>query len=169
MNKLVSIFARFMEAMIASILAVIFFTFLAQVISRYVFNSPIGWTLELINMLWLWLIFIGAGFAVREQDHVRFDMVYLAAPRKMRIVFGLISCAAIVAATIISFPSTYDWVWNSLMSRRDSALLKVPMSIVMSVYLIFLVAAALRYGVRFFGIIRNASPNNQSELISEEE
>ena len=97
----------------------------------------------------LWLIFVGASFAVRERDHVRFDMVALAAPRKLRMIFGLISCAAIVVAVLVSFPATYEWVWQSLLSRRDSALLKIPMSIVMSAYLLFLVVSAIRYGGYF--------------------
>ena len=155
MTKLTSLFSRIIDTVVASLLAIIFLTFLAQVISRYIFNSPLGWTLELISILWLWLIFIGAGFAVRERDHVRFDMIYLAAPQKLRILFGLISCASIIVAAIISFPATYEWVWQSLMSRRDSALLKIPMSIVMSAYLVFLIASIIRYSVQFYTTLRS--------------
>ena len=42
----------------ASMLAVLFFTFLFQIFSRYVLRSPFGWTLELCLILWLWIVFL---------------------------------------------------------------------------------------------------------------
>jgi len=43
----------------------------AGVVSRYVFNSPIIWTDELANFLFLWLSMIGAVVALRHDGHMR--------------------------------------------------------------------------------------------------
>jgi tripartite ATP-independent transporter DctM subunit len=43
----------------------------AGVVSRYVFNSPIIWTDELANFLFLWLSMIGAVVALRGNEHMR--------------------------------------------------------------------------------------------------
>jgi hypothetical protein len=38
--------------------------------------SRYGWTLELCLALWVWIVFWGAAFVVRERDHVTFDVIY---------------------------------------------------------------------------------------------
>ncbi len=43
----------------------------AGVVSRYVFNSPIIWTDELANFLFLWLSMLGAVVALRADGHMR--------------------------------------------------------------------------------------------------
>src|SRR5580704_247640 len=43
----------------------------AGVVSRYVFNSPIIWTDELANFLFLWLAMFGAVVALRHDGHMR--------------------------------------------------------------------------------------------------
>jgi TRAP-type C4-dicarboxylate transport system permease small subunit len=43
----------------------------ADVVSRYVFNSPIIWTDELATFLFLWLAMIGAVVALRRDGHMR--------------------------------------------------------------------------------------------------
>ena len=156
--------SRLVDFIAASLLAAIFVIFLLQIISRYVFNSPIGWTLELINTFWLWLIFIGAAFVVRERDHVEFDMLYLAAPRKVRIVFALISAGAIAIAMLWALPATWDWV--SFLSRRKN-LLGIPMSWVVFVYIVFMVGTTLRYGLHFGQTWRNGPPDHEHELVDE--
>ncbi len=43
----------------------------AGVVSRYVFNSPLMWTDELANFLFLWLAMLGAVVAFRRDGHMR--------------------------------------------------------------------------------------------------
>ncbi len=43
----------------------------AGVVSRYVFNSPLMWTDELANFLFLWLAMLGAVVAFRRDAHMR--------------------------------------------------------------------------------------------------
>ena len=43
----------------------------AGVVSRYVFNSPIFWTDELANFLFLWLAMLGVVMALRNDGHMR--------------------------------------------------------------------------------------------------
>ncbi|MFB1017711.1 MAG: TRAP transporter small permease subunit, partial [Burkholderiaceae bacterium] len=58
-------------------LSALFLTFVVQITARYVFNYPLGWTLELCLILWLWTVFWGSSFCLRHDEHVRFDMIYL--------------------------------------------------------------------------------------------
>lgn len=45
-----------------------------QVISRYVFNSPLAWTDEVSRFLLVWLTFIAAAYVMSERLHVTVDL-----------------------------------------------------------------------------------------------
>ena len=76
--------------------AAMFCTFLLQIFSRYVLQAPFGWTLELCLILWVWIVFFGNAFLVRERDHVTFDIFYLAARGRLRQILALIAAGVMV-------------------------------------------------------------------------
>jgi TRAP-type C4-dicarboxylate transport system permease small subunit len=51
--------------------ALIFF----QVVMRYVFRNSLSWSEELARYLFLWQIWLGASFAVKEHRHLRIEML----------------------------------------------------------------------------------------------
>jgi TRAP-type C4-dicarboxylate transport system permease small subunit len=53
------------------LLAVIFVAFIIQIVFRYAFNFPVGWTSELSVAAWLWLVLWGAAFVLRDEDEIR--------------------------------------------------------------------------------------------------
>ena len=56
-----------------------FLCFILQIVARYVFNYPLGWTDEASVLRWIWCTLWGAAFVLREKDEVRFDIFYSAA------------------------------------------------------------------------------------------
>ena len=52
-----------------------FAAFIVQIVFRYFFNFPIGWTTELTVVMWLWLVLWGAAFVVKESEEIRFDLL----------------------------------------------------------------------------------------------
>lgn len=158
MTNLKKWFAHGTEFIAAGMLAAMFFTFLLQIFSRYVLETPFGWTLELCLTLWIWLVFFGNAFIVRDSDHVKFDIFYLAAPRPVQRVLALVSAAAIVAGMAWAFLPTWDYVdW---MKIRKSATLKIPLRTIFSIYLVFMIAVAARYFWIFFRVLRNGPPDD---------
>ncbi len=145
------------ECVAAAMLAAMFLTFILQIFARYVLLQPFGWTLELCLTLWVWIVFWGNAFIVRERDHVRFDILYLALPRRPRQVLALISAGAIAIAMAVSFWPTWDYI--DFLKIKKSATLKVPMRTIFSVYALFMVVVALRYAWRFVDIWRNGPPD----------
>ena len=72
------------EFLSALMLAAIFSTFLVQIFSRYAAKlswiipipsisdwmgqlQPVGWTVNLISLLWVWAVFFGCSFIVRKR------------------------------------------------------------------------------------------------------
>ena len=53
-----------------------FATFIIQIFARYVLNSPVGWSEEVIITTWLWTVLWGAAFILRESEEIRFDIIY---------------------------------------------------------------------------------------------
>ena len=150
------------EGMVAAMLAAMFLTFVLQIFSRYIMNQPIGWTLEVCLTLWLWLVFWGCAFVVRHDEHVAFDVVYKSVRPGTRRVFALLGAAAIVVGLGISFLPTVDFI--DFLKIKKSAILKIPMRTVFSIYAIFLVSAICVYGWRFFSVIRHGLPEDHLEV-----
>lgn len=163
-------FVRGTEFIAASMLAAMFLTFLAQIFSRYVLLTPFGWTLELCLLLWVWIVFFGCAFLVRERDHVAFDIFYLAAPRRVQRILALISCAAIVIGTVWVMLPTLEYIdWMKI--RKTTTVknpftgAKIPLRTIFSIYAIFMVALIARYAWRFVDILQHGPPSD-SELAS---
>src|SRR6188472_1610274 len=95
------------ENVAAAMLAVMFAAFIVQIVFRYFFNFPIGWTSELSVIAWLWLVLWGAAFVVKESEEIRFDLVYGSASPRTRRVMGIITGLSIVILYGLSLPASY--------------------------------------------------------------
>lgn len=144
------------EGMVAAMLAAVFLTFVLQIFSRYVINNPIGWTLEVCLTLWLWLVFWGNAFVVRHREHVTFDVIYDAVSPRTRRILALIGSAAIVIGMGVSLYPTWDFI--DFLRIKKSAILKIPMRTVFSIYVIFMISAIVVYAWRFVSILRHGIP-----------
>ncbi len=168
MKKVVGGFSRLAEAIAGAMLAAIFVVFLLQIMWRYLF-TPAGWTLELIGILWVWVIFFSCAFVLRESDHVKFDILYLSQGRKVRQVFALIAAAAIVIGMIYSLNPTWDYV-NWMKIRKTATVHhpltgdKIPLRDVFSIYIVFIIAVAARYAWQFVEVLRKGPPKTELEL-----
>ena len=173
MKTMTKWFTRGTEFIAATMLAAMFCTFLLQIFSRYVLKAPFGWTLELCLILWVWIVFFGCAFIVRERDHVTFDILYLAAPRRVRQVLALFFSAAIAAGMLWSFLPTWDYI-DFLRLRGTSTVRlpitgdRIPMRTIFSIYGLFMLVVAARYAWRFVEILRHGPPDTDHFLIAEE-
>lgn len=145
------------ENVSVALLSVMFATFLVQVASRYVFNAPVGWSVELCLTTWLWVVFWDAAFCLADRDHVKFDILYLAGGARIRRALAILSALAIAVALIASWPATYGFI--TFYKIKHSATLNVRLDYIFSVYGIFAVAIILRYLWRIVAIIRGRSPD----------
>ena len=171
-------FTRGTEFIAAMALAAIFIIFLLSIFFRYVpFLEPIGWSVVLISLLWVWLIFFGCAFLVRETDHVAFDVLYLAAPTRVRKVLALISAVLMIAAMIWSFPAVWEVVFgNRLMELKKIQTLRVPITgdriavkWLFAPFVMLMVVVTLRYLWRIVAIFRYGPPDTEIDALSSDE
>jgi TRAP-type transport system small permease protein len=66
----------------------IFVIVVLAVIFRYGFGQAVSWTEEVPRYLLIWVSFLGAAVCVLKREHVGFDVLFNALPKKIRRVLG---------------------------------------------------------------------------------
>jgi tripartite ATP-independent transporter DctM subunit len=96
----------------------------AGVVSRYVFNSPLMWTDELANFLFLWLAMLGAVVAFRRDAHMRLTtFVNSLSPERSRWLETVGALVVIVFVLEILVPAA-----QYLQVQRSTELITLPLS-----------------------------------------
>ena len=153
LGQLTTSLHRFAEAVAALLLGVIFVAFLVQIVMRYLFNWPVGWTTELSLAAWLWLVLWGAAFVLKDDEEIRIDLLTARASHRTRRVIGAIAALSVIVLFSLSLPGAWSYV--TFMKVEKSSYLGVRMDITYSIYIVFVVAVIAR-GVR--QLIRGPAP-----------
>jgi TRAP-type C4-dicarboxylate transport system permease small subunit len=144
------------ENIVAGLLGVMFVAFIIQIVFRYFFNFPIGWTSELSVVTWLYLTLLGSAFWLKEGDEIRFDLLSAMLGPLGRRVLGLIVAVAAVVLFAMALPATIKYV--AFMKVESSSYLKVRLDILYSVYVVFAVAVIVRYAWATVSLLRGEAP-----------
>jgi len=166
--------ARGAEFVAAIMMAAMFATFILQIAVRYtaraewiaeavpIFNPDhFGWTLEFCLVMWVWIVFWGNSFIVREQDHVTFDILYTHVSPGLRRWFAIFIGVMICVGLLTSVEPT--WGKFYVLRLKNTATLSglfgdwVRMRHIYSIYVLFLVVVALRYGWRAIHAFRHGA------------
>ena len=135
------------EGIAAAAFAVLFLTFIVQVVMRFVFNMPLAWSDELILIVYIFMVFWCAGLLLKEKDHVMLDLVYETLPPNGRRVFGLLGAALVAGLLLVLLPQTFDYVM--FMHREKTPVLDIPFSYVFAPFVLFVAVIGVRYFVKF--------------------
>ncbi|MBN7786519.1 TRAP transporter small permease subunit [Ponticoccus gilvus] len=175
MMHTVHLIRRGAEVFVGVLMACMFLTFILQITIRYTARlswiaeavplldpSRYGWTLEFCLLLWIWIIFVGCAFVVRDEDHVTFDMIsghVRPGLRRWFIILGGLAIAIGLAATILP---TWDKFY--ILRLKKTATLSglfgdwIRMRDIYSVYMLFLVVVTLRSAWEVWRAIRGHVP-----------
>lgn len=184
---------RVTEFIAAMALAAIFITFLLQIFTRYASKvawimpfpavsdwmsslEPIGWTVNLISLLWVWVIFFGCAFFVRERDHVAFDIIYQSAPARGRRVLALLGAVIMIAVMVYSFLPTWDAIMTSrLMELKKIQTLrmpftgdKIPVKWLFASYILLMFAVVVRYAWQIVSSLWLQEPQDRQEQMMDD-
>jgi TRAP-type C4-dicarboxylate transport system permease small subunit len=88
--KLINGYCHFISYLIAALLAMMVLLVFGNVVMRYAFNSGFSVSEELSRWLFVWLTFLGAVVAVRDNGHLGTDMlVGKLGPAGKKVCMGL--------------------------------------------------------------------------------
>ena len=107
MKQIVKVFDELEKIVLFSGFAFVIFIVFLQVILRYVFNSSLNWVEELTRYLFVWLTWIGAAHAVRNDKHIRvtvlLDKFGPTAKNWLEIIITLLCLVTFVIMTKTGF------------------------------------------------------------------
>jgi TRAP-type C4-dicarboxylate transport system permease small subunit len=145
------------ENILAAMLAVLFAAFIIQIVFRYLFNFPIGWTSELSVIAWLWLVLWGAGFVAKESEEIRIDLLSGAVGRRAARVMGIIVGISIVILYSASLPASLKYI--AFMKVEKSSYLHIRMDVLFSIFAFYVVAVVVRYVWILWHLLRGEDPD----------
>lgn len=82
------------KAFLGVCMAAIVLITIAAVWWRYILNAPIAWIEQVSNMLFIWIVFVGAAILYRQQLHIAVDVFVRMLPERMTsLIFWMIEIA----------------------------------------------------------------------------
>jgi TRAP-type C4-dicarboxylate transport system permease small subunit len=145
------------ENVSALLLMAMFLCFILQIVTRYVFNYPLGWTDEVSVLCWIWCTLWGAAFVLRERDEVRFDIIYSSAGDNTRCVFTVITGIAAIVLFGIALPAVVSYV--TFLKVERSAYLGIRLDYLYAIYVVFSLAVIVRYAALTWRAIKGHPPD----------
>ena len=148
MTKLNDLFFRLAEALLVLMLSAMVVMVFGNVVLRYGFNSGLDFSEELSRFFFIWITFLGAIIAMRQNAHLGLDTLIRVLPRAgKKFCFGL-SNALMLGCCALMFYGT--WRQHHINATTMSPVTGIPMIWVYGVgYLASLAMGALIAGNLF--------------------
>ncbi|PAK95165.1 Neu5Ac permease [Brevibacterium casei] len=77
----------------------VFALVLLQVITRYVFDSPLSWTEEVARLTLVWLTFLAAAYVTSRRSHITVDLIATVVPRRVARAIGTFARLVVLAVS----------------------------------------------------------------------
>ncbi|ASM74826.1 MULTISPECIES: TRAP transporter small permease [Roseobacteraceae] len=109
-DRIVTGLVRFCGALSTALILVIFVQIVVAVIRRYLFDSPLQWSDEMIGYLLVTLIMLGSAEALRRGDHIAIDLVSAQLrPGTARVQMAAANLSVMAFAIIVGLS-----IWDSI-------------------------------------------------------
>jgi TRAP-type C4-dicarboxylate transport system permease small subunit len=102
-----------------------------QILFRYLLNMPLAWTEEISRYCYVWLIYLGASYAVKKRRHLKVDAVLLLFKARGRFVLMTISnLLFMLFCVVIAYYGTDIVYMMQFVRVQESPAVGIPMSVV---------------------------------------
>lgn len=108
-----------------------------QVFYRYFLNISLEWPFELSIYAYIWTLYLGAAWGVREGHHVKFNILYDKLSPKVQKTVNIIFNSITTGVFILIFRPVWEYLLFNY--RIKTVALKIPWTYVFMVFSIFLI------------------------------
>jgi len=122
------VFVRTNESLVVVLMMAMTSLVLLNVVTRYGFRFSFAWAEELSRFLMIWVVYIGAGLALRSGNHVAFEYAQSLLPP--RVVVWLRALVAVGILAFLGFLAYYGWEFSQLTMRQRSPALGIQRGVV---------------------------------------
>lgn len=91
MRKILTRLVKNFEEIVLSLLFLNMCVFvLIQIVSRYIFRSPILFTEEVSRYSYVWITFFGMAVATKLENHIKIDLLFILLKGKAQVILNLL-------------------------------------------------------------------------------
>ncbi|GHC23756.1 TRAP transporter small permease [Aidingimonas halophila] len=122
---------RLIEIIVGALVALTAIAVCLNVFYRYVLGSGLVWADEVPGFLLVWIAFLGAYLAAREQGHIAFDMLLESFPPLLKRVVKVVGDMAVIGFFVLL--GIMSWQMIERVGGRSIETLPIPQGVFMSV------------------------------------
>lgn len=152
MQRATRFFSNGIEVLSVLAFAALFIIFMVQIFYRYILNHPLSWTQEVSEILYVWIVCVGAATIVSEREHVSFSLIYASVRAPTRRMFAIIGTGFVTLVFLATLPGNIDYILFTF--RQKTPTLRLPMSVVFIAFGVFMVLVILNGVVRIYRLTR---------------
>jgi TRAP-type C4-dicarboxylate transport system permease small subunit len=138
----------------ALMFVVVFLVFVYKIIARYGAGDAAAWADELCVVLFIWMIFWANAFVLRDEDQIRFDLLYRPFPAPARRVLTILRLLLIGGTFLYALPEIAGYI--RFLWRERTPVLLWRLDVVYSIFGVFVLSVVVRSAV---GVARMLGPN----------
>ena len=121
----------------------------AQVVTRYVFHSPLAWSEELARYMFIWLVWIGAAYATKMRKNIIIDVVCSKFKGNVKLISEIINFVLFVVLMLFMLWTTSTVMMQVYESNSIGTGTHLPMWIVWLSLPLSMALNLLRYTQNF--------------------
>ena len=139
------------ELFSAALFAAMLGAFIIQVASRYVFDAPVAWTIEVCSITYIWIVFFASATILTPRQHITFDMLYASLGPSWKRSFAIFTTASLLIIFATCLPTVLDYI--RFVSRKHTPILIIRLDIIYSCFAIFMIGAVIGAAIRLYRLL----------------
>lgn len=155
---------RWLQTIVAFLCGALLLLGFLQVLFRYVFKLPLGWSEEMARFIFVWIVFLGAAVGVNTKAHIAIDIVVRYLPVNIVRFFRLFIEITILGFAVFLIP--YGWKITSIAMKQITPALEIPWG---CIYIAIPISAFLMSLNSVFNLYKEVCPlffeNSSSEKL----
>lgn len=144
-------FSSLNNILMASCLAVMAILVFGNVILRYAFSSGITWSEEVSRFLFVWMTFLGAIAALKENKHLNVDMFVNKLPKNIKVVVLILGQLVMLGVLWLLLEGTWKMTLMSVSSLAPAT--GLPLSYVYGVGIVASIGMGALVLINIFRIL----------------
>ena len=126
---LARIWDKSLEALVATSYGVIVVVGFAQVLFRFVFESPLSWSEELVRYVFIWSVFLTAAIGFNLNSHISIDFLTTWYPPRLQRVVALVSWGCVILGVVVVFVLGMQLIQSPSVWLQKSPAMEISMTV----------------------------------------
>jgi C4-dicarboxylate transporter DctQ subunit len=153
--KLFDVIDRFVQKIVTAIFIIMTALYFIQIAARYLFNTGISWSEELVVFLMVWLTYLGATVLAKEDGHISMTILEDVFPASKKFLSFLKYIAMIVYCGFVSY---FSVAALQVAKMQVSTAMQIPMNIIYLAIPLSMILMILHILLRIYNLFGKGEP-----------